>query len=416
MSIRDRVIEFKRVDRDDVLPNEHNWRKHPEPQRAALRGLIQEIGVAGAGLAYYSERNGGKLTLVDGHLRREEIPEQLPVIITDLNDIEADKLLASYDPLAAMAVADKANLDALLREVSTGDAALSQMLTDLAKDNGLTYGAQEPAPAPEPDIDHAAELQKKWKVKTGDVWTIGQHRLMCGDSTKLRDVETLMAGKRAALLATDPPYNVSIDYGENVDDAKVEAEYEAFSRAWFGAWASFSDRQVVTPGCNNLARWCRYFDPYHVAPWTKSNSMTNGKVARWWCWEPVLFFGEHWNRERSNDLFDFPIGQQSGVANHPCPKPLKMWADLITNYSVEGDIIAEAFAGGGTSHVAAEQAGRSCYGMDVEPKWCSVTLERLFRMGMKPMPADRVTQQTYVVHSSAVPNGKTPKTNRSSAG
>lgn len=220
------------------------------------------------------------------------------------------------------------------------------------------------------------------EYEAGDVTLC--HRLLCGDSTSTDDVSTVMAGERATLLATDPPYNVSIAYGDNVDDNKADAEYEAFSRSWFETWRSVTDRQIVTPGCNNLASWLRWFDVYHVAPWTKTNAMTNGKVSRWWCWEPVLFFGAEWPRGRFNDVFDYPVGQQSGVANHPCPKPLKMWCDLIENYSEPGDVIAEPFGGSGTTHVAAEQTGRRCYAIELEPKYAAVILQRLSDLGLTP--------------------------------
>jgi len=159
MNIRDRIIEFKRVNRGDVLPNRLNFRRHPEAQKKALRAVLQEVGIAGAALAYYSAANDGKLTFIDGHLRDEEIPEGLPVLVTDLNDAEASLLLASYDPLSAMAETDKVQLDALLREVSTGNAELVQFLAATAKEAGLSYGAPPPA-APEAQVDRAAELQK----------------------------------------------------------------------------------------------------------------------------------------------------------------------------------------------------------------------------------------------------------------
>ncbi|OQB25738.1 MAG: DNA adenine methyltransferase YhdJ [Chloroflexi bacterium ADurb.Bin180] len=264
------------------------------------------------------------------------------------------------------------------------DIDLGEMWTaDELRDIGVAQ--DEPTEDPGPQIDRAEELQEKWQVKRGDVWEIGKHRLMCGDSTNAEDVGKLMGGEKAALLCTDPPYNVGKAYGDDIDDSKAEAEYETFSRAWFELWRAHSDRQIVSPGCYNLARWCRYFDPYHVAPWTKSNSMTNGKVSRFWCWEPVLFFGEKWARRRPNDIFEFPIGQQAEVANHPCPKPLKMWVDLLENYSEEGDIVADGFDGSGTTLVAAEQTGRICYGMEIEPKYCAVTLERLAGMGLEPL-------------------------------
>ncbi len=210
------------------------------------------------------------------------------------------------------------------------------------------------------------------------------HRLVCGDATSAEDVGRVMAGSMATLLVTDPPYNVSKNYGDAVDDAMGEAEYKAFCEGWFLLWKRHSLRQIVTPGCYNLARWCRYWEPYHIAPWTKTNSMTNGKVSRFWCWEPVLFYGEHWPRKRSNDVFDFPIGEQGGVANHPCPKPLKMWGDLIEHYSDEGDIVADAFGGSGTCFVAAEQLGRLCYGMEISEKYCAIILERLAAVGLNP--------------------------------
>ena len=183
------------------------------------------------------------------------------------------------------------------------------------------------------------------------------------------------------LLACDPPYNVGKDYGR-IDDSNNENDYAEFSQLWFRLWAEISERQIVTPGCNNLARWCRYFQPFHIAPWTKSNSMTNGKISRFWCWEPILFFGEKWLRSRSNDIFDYPIGQQKAVANHPCPKPLKMWADIIEYYSDPGDVIADALMGSGTTMVVCEQLGRIAIGMELEPKWVAIAIQRMADMGL----------------------------------
>jgi len=110
--------------------------------------------------------------------------------------------------------------------------------------------------------------------------------------------------------------------------------------------------------------------------------MTNGKVARWWCWEPILFFGKGWKRTRPNDVFDYPIGEQRGVGDHPCPKPLKMWEDLIGNYCNAGDIVADPFLGSGTTMVAAERLGRRCFGVEISPAYSAVVLERMSGMGL----------------------------------
>jgi hypothetical protein len=132
-SLRNRVIERRRMLGSELTPNARNFRTHPDEQRAALRGVLTEIGQAGELLLYRSERNGGKLTLVDGHLRAEDYANQeWDVAITDLTDSEADKLLAVHDPLAAMAGTDTEQLDALLADLETDDAGLQALLDDLA--------------------------------------------------------------------------------------------------------------------------------------------------------------------------------------------------------------------------------------------------------------------------------------------
>lgn len=132
-TIRDRIIDFRRVPAADLLPNPKNWRLHPAPQRDAMRGILEEIGYAGALLA--RETPDG-LELLDGHLRRETTPDQVvPVLVLDVTEAEARVLLASYDPLSAMATADAAALDALLREVSVNDDELRIFLGKLAADN-----------------------------------------------------------------------------------------------------------------------------------------------------------------------------------------------------------------------------------------------------------------------------------------
>lgn len=238
LNIRDRVVELRRVGRGDVLPNPNNFRTHPEGQREALRGILKEVGIAGAGLAYHSERNGGRLTFIDGHLRDEEIAEQFPVLVTDLNDAEADLLLATYDPLAAMAGADKTRLDALLRDVSTGDAAVQEMLSTLAEGNGLYFGEEKQAAdagAVEELLDQAAELQKKWKVKPGNLYVIGRHHLLCGDSTSAEAVRRLLNGRKAALCHADPPYGMGKEADGVANDNLYASKLDAFQMKWWKA-------------------------------------------------------------------------------------------------------------------------------------------------------------------------------------
>jgi len=136
MQIRDRIKELRRVPASDLRPNPKNWRTHPEAQANALRGVLAEVGIADAVIA--RELEDGSLMLLDGHLRVETMGETIiPVLILDVDEAEGDKILATLDPLAAMAETDAAKLDAILREVDTGSAELQQMLAALADEAGL---------------------------------------------------------------------------------------------------------------------------------------------------------------------------------------------------------------------------------------------------------------------------------------
>jgi hypothetical protein len=129
--IRDRIKAFRRVPANSLRPSPDNWRTHPQTQRDALKGLLAEIGYAGATLC--RELPDGSLEIIDGHLRAEEMGDrEVPVLVTDLDEDEAKKLLATFDPLGAMAQADAAKLDALLQSVSTTDGAVAAMLSQLA--------------------------------------------------------------------------------------------------------------------------------------------------------------------------------------------------------------------------------------------------------------------------------------------
>lgn len=149
-AIRDRVIELRKVPAAELAANPANWRTHDERQRTVFRAILDEIGFAGSSLAYYSERAGGLLTLIDGHLRQEEVGPDFAMAcaITDLTDAEADKLIAAFDPVSGMAGADPAKLDELLARVQTESEALHGLLKSLAENAGL-YAAEWSGVAPE---------------------------------------------------------------------------------------------------------------------------------------------------------------------------------------------------------------------------------------------------------------------------
>ncbi len=145
MNIRNRVKELRYVPASQLQPNPKNWRTHPEGQQNALRGILAEVGIAGAVLA--RETPEGGLMLIDGHLRAETLHNaEIPVLVLDVTEEEADKILATFDPLGAMAESDADALRALLEEVETGSQELADMLTALAEDAGVFNAAEAMAP------------------------------------------------------------------------------------------------------------------------------------------------------------------------------------------------------------------------------------------------------------------------------
>ncbi|HEY1785727.1 MAG TPA: ParB N-terminal domain-containing protein [Pirellulales bacterium] len=143
MQIRDRIKELRRVPAGSLRPNPRNWRTHPASQRDALRGILAEVGYAGALLA--RELPDGGLELIDGHLRAETTPDALvPVLVLDVDEREAAKLLATFDPLSALAETDDRALQLLLAEVETESQALGQLLDGLAQQ--LPAGHDESSP------------------------------------------------------------------------------------------------------------------------------------------------------------------------------------------------------------------------------------------------------------------------------
>ena len=159
MNIRNRVKSLRMVPASDLKPNPKNWRTHPKAQQDALRGVLAEVGLADACLA--RELPDGSLMLIDGHLRAETLGDgEVPVLVLDVNEAEADKLLATLDPLAAMAESDAAKLDQLLRNVDTGSEALQQLIAATAEDAGVVPPNFEPSP-----VEDQGRLDEKTKTQ-----------------------------------------------------------------------------------------------------------------------------------------------------------------------------------------------------------------------------------------------------------
>jgi len=165
MQIRDRIKELRRVKASELRPNPKNWRTHPQSQRDALRGVLAEVGYADALLA--RELPDGSLELIDGHLRAETTPEaEVPVLVLDLDDAEAAKLLALHDPLAAMAETDGAVLAGLLAAVESDNDAVERLLQQMAADAQLPDTEDDAQLPPEINLDEAFQVVVQCRDET----------------------------------------------------------------------------------------------------------------------------------------------------------------------------------------------------------------------------------------------------------
>ena len=182
MHIRDRIKDFRRVSATTLLPHPKNWRVHNDRQRNILRGILAEIGYADALLV--RELSDGSLQLLDGHLRAETTPnQQVPVLVLDLNDAEAEKLLATLDPLAALADTNQTMLDDLLANIETENIAVQEFLRSLTDSQSYDSGS---------DCNSANE------VKVPEVYQI---LVTCRDEEEQREVfEQLTSEGRSCRL------------------------------------------------------------------------------------------------------------------------------------------------------------------------------------------------------------------------
>jgi DNA modification methylase len=268
--------------------------------------------------------------------------------------------------------------------------------------------------APEPKLDQAAELQKKWKTGRGQIWEIGGHRLMCGDCTKGSDVAALMEGNTAKLCATDPPYLVSYDAknhpskdfsdgknkdwkGRYADKQKTEPLgpfYEAFLRqalavceadAAIYVWHA-SQRQI---GVEKAMRACGIWVHQQII-WVKNKPVLTHSFYMWQH-EPCFFGWKQGNKPKRNQG-DFPttvwqinVPILPGVeSRHPTEKPIQLFVTPILLHTQSGDVCYEPFSGSGTHLCAAENTGRRCFATEIEPTFVAVALERLSEMSLKP--------------------------------
>ena len=285
--------------------------------------------------------------------------------------------------------------EALAAEVrDLGEIDLSQFGLDVEKILKTEAGTADA----EPQVDRAEELNKKWQVKTGDLWQIGEHRLLCGDSTKAEDVGRLMGMDVPFLMVTDPPYGVEYDPSwRNEEAAKGNLAYAARrigkvqndNRAdWSDAWRLFTGDVIYSwhpPGATSLIHATALQSAGFVIRmqiiWAKSNfpiGRGDYHVRHEPCWYAVR---KGKPSRRTDDRTQTTLWQinldRNVEGGHSTQKPLECMARPIRNHGAPGDVVCDFFLGSGTTMVACQNLGRKCRGIEISPAYCAVILERM---------------------------------------
>ena len=386
MDVRDRIKELRRVRASELLPHPLNWRQHPKAQFDALSGVLAEIGFADAVIA--RETPDG-LQLINGHLRRSIMGDQtIPVLVVDLDDDEAAKMLITYDPLAALAETNENQLRGLMESVRFEDDRLWNLLNLLSPSAPV-----QPATDPGPAMDRAEELREKWGTQLGQVWEIGRHRVLCADCT------ATPFAVEADVAWVDPPYGVNYvgktdDELTLVNDRLSESELAELWKTAFCNIAAYvkGDLYVAAPAGPPLRLMDNIMEE---TPWERHQWLVWVKDrfvlgrSNYHYRHEQIWYGWHrggissWQVGRDKDSV-FEVERPSRSAEHPTMKPVDLVAQMLVNSSPTGGSVIDPFLGSGTTMVAAEQLGRTCYGMEIDPKYVAVTLERMAGMGLTP--------------------------------
>lgn len=383
------------VDLVDLVEHPSNPNKHSDKQIALLAKIIRNQGWRNP--IVVSNRSG---FIISGHGRLAAAKllnvENVPVDYQDFAS-EADEHahLIADNRIAELAEIDGNELAGLLRQL---DGQIDMELTgfdQVSLDDLLaSTTSDQPEVDAEPQIDKADELQAKWKTALGQVWELGDHRLLCGDCTDADAVAQLMSGAVAHLMVTDPPYGVEYDanWRNNAlrsDGTKIGAraigKVENDDRAdWSDAWELFTgDVAYVWHGgikAHTVAgSLCASgFELVAQIIWGK-NVFAIGRGDYHWkhepCWYAVRKGGKrHFTDDRTQSTLweiDKPVKSETG---HSTQKPIECMARPIRNHKC--DTVFDPFLGSGTTLMACENLNRKCYGIEINPGYVAVTLER----------------------------------------
>lgn len=428
------IIEKRPV--EDLKAAEYNPRKDlkpGDPEYEKLKRSIEEFGYVEP--VIWNKRTG---KVVGGHQRLKVLKDlghtEVDCVVVDLDENREKALNIALNKISG--AWDNDLLANLLRDLDTNGFDVTLTGFDLAEAQELFgSGSMENVHEDDFDADSAVEEVAEPKTKHGDLWILGNHRLLCGDCTHKEDVARVLDGKYADIMVTDPPYNV--DYGSTLaganrggdiaNDNLSDNEFYQFLLAFYKAAESGLKKGAPVYVFHSTKETLNFtkalidagFKYAQTLVWYK-NHFTLGRQDYQWIHEPILYgwkegAGHYFIADRTlstvyeevkdnlrkmnkGDLVELVekiLGVPTTVIHdnkpsrspdHPTMKPITLCAKLIYNSSHEGDTVFEPFGGSGSTLIAAEQLNRRCCAIELEPKYCDVIVRRYRQL----MPAIEV--------------------------
>ena len=354
-------LEIIYLNIDQVKP----WDKNPKDHNIeAIIASMEEFDITQPILVH----KGSKM-IVAGHGRYEAFKhlemKKVPVILLDM-PLKKAKAYAMVDNQTTMMRGWDEDLYPI---------ALHEIHLEYPGFNLELYEFEVPEPEPE-DLEERdlPPLPKKPKTKVGDLYLIdNKHRVLCGDSTKAEDMKRLMGGKKADMVFTDPPYGIGYEY-KGYDDVQGN-EYIKFLDQWTKLILKMAPLIVITTGWKYKSYWYG-LHPSDELVWFDKTKQSGGRSFHLRKTEPIFIFGKVIEKYKW-DIFEVEGDRGDGIREtHTCPKPLKLIIDILNPQTSARSIVLDPFLGSGTTLIASEQLYRTCYGMEIDPAYVDVILER----------------------------------------
>ena len=382
-------MQIKTLPVGDLVPADYNPRKElkpGDPEFDKLKRSLDEFGYVEP--AIWNKTTG---RIVGGHQRINALKalgyETVDCVVVELDETREKALNVALNKINGQW--DEAKLALLIADLDAADFDAELTGFDEAEIQAM-IGSLHETEVEDDGFDLSAALEEAAFVERGDIWTVGRHRLVCGDATSETDVQALMGGKKANLILTDPPYNVGFESSDGLKIANDKMGGDSFYDFLLKAFTQMA-AAVETGGSAYVfhadtegMNFRRAFTDagFHLSGccvWVK-NSLVLGRSPYQWRHEPVLFGrlgkGKHsWYADRKQTtVWNFDKPRKN--SDHPTSKPLDLLAYPIGNSTQANAIVLDTFAGSGSTLMACEAIDRICYSMELDEKYASVILRR----------------------------------------